>query len=81
MRAGRAVRERFESWQRLSRAIDSVFVSTPEAAGETSVTVDGFEQHDRAVHLVDDRQEHFVEVRLAAADKQNVNAPKITASC
>ena len=30
-RGGRAVRERFESWQRLSRAIDSVFVSLPEA--------------------------------------------------
>src|SRR5579862_467426 len=32
--AGRAVRERIESWRRLSAAIDSVFVSTPEAAGE-----------------------------------------------
>ena len=29
---GRAVRERFESWRRLSAAIDSVFVSAPEAA-------------------------------------------------
>ncbi len=32
--AGRAVRERFDSWRRLSGAIDSVFVSAPEAAGE-----------------------------------------------
>lgn len=32
--AGRAVRERFESWRRLSEAIDSVFVSAPEAAGD-----------------------------------------------
>lgn len=32
--AGRAMRERFESWRRLSGAIDSVFVSGPEAAGE-----------------------------------------------
>jgi DNA-binding PadR family transcriptional regulator len=32
--AGGAVRERFESWRRLSGAIDSVFVSAPEAAGE-----------------------------------------------
>lgn len=32
--AGRAVRERFESWRRLSGAIDSVFVSAPEAAGD-----------------------------------------------
>ena len=33
-RAGRAVRERVESWRRLSAAIDSVFVSSPEAAGD-----------------------------------------------
>jgi PadR family transcriptional regulator, regulatory protein PadR len=32
--AGRAVRERFESWRRLSGAIDSVFVSVPEVAGD-----------------------------------------------
>jgi PadR family transcriptional regulator, regulatory protein PadR len=31
---GRAVRERFDSWRRLSGAIDSVFVSGPEAAGD-----------------------------------------------
>jgi hypothetical protein len=29
-----------------------------------SVTVDGVEQHDRAIPLVDDRQEHYVEVKL-----------------
>lgn len=33
-RGGRALRERVESWKRLSRAIDSVFVSAPEGAGE-----------------------------------------------
>jgi PadR family transcriptional regulator PadR len=33
-RGGRAVQERFESWKRLSDAIDSVFVSAPEGAGE-----------------------------------------------
>jgi PadR family transcriptional regulator PadR len=32
--AGRAVRERVDSWRRLSGAIDSVFVSAPEAAGD-----------------------------------------------
>jgi len=30
--------------------------------GETSVTVDGVEQHDKAIPLVDDRQKHSVEV-------------------
>jgi PadR family transcriptional regulator, regulatory protein PadR len=34
VRGGRAVRERFESWRRLSQAIDSVFVSIPEGTRE-----------------------------------------------
>jgi cellobiose phosphorylase len=32
--------------------------------GEMRVTVDGVEQHDKAIPLVDDRQEHYVEVKL-----------------
>jgi cellobiose phosphorylase len=32
---------------------------------ETSVTVDGIERHDKAILLVDDRQEHSAEVRIA----------------
>ncbi|MCL4492762.1 MAG: hypothetical protein M1510_12855, partial [Nitrospirae bacterium] len=35
--------------------------------GEMSVTVDGVEQHDKAIPLVDDRQEHSVEVRMPVA--------------
>ena len=35
--------------------------------GEMSVTVDGVEQHDKAIPLVDDRQEHSVEVKIQAA--------------
>ena len=35
--------------------------------GEMSVTVDGIEQHVKAIPLVDDRQEHSVEVRIHAA--------------
>jgi cyclic beta-1,2-glucan synthetase len=34
--------------------------------GEASVTVDGVEQPDKAIPLVDDRQEHSVEVRIPA---------------
>jgi len=37
---------------------------TPANSGETSVTIDGVEQHDKAIPLVDDRQEHSVEVRI-----------------
>jgi cellobiose phosphorylase len=35
--------------------------------GETSVTVDGVEQHDPTIPLTDDRQEHSVEVRIRPA--------------
>jgi cellobiose phosphorylase len=35
--------------------------------GETSVIVDGVEQQDNAISLVDDRQEHSVEVKIQAA--------------
>ncbi len=35
--------------------------------GEMSVTVDGLEQHDKAIPLVDDHQEHSVEVKIQAA--------------
>ncbi len=41
---------------------------TPSNSGETSVTVDGVEQHDKAIPLIDDRQEHsVVEVRIPVA--------------
>ncbi len=35
--------------------------------GEMSVTVDGVERHDKVIPLVDDRQEHSVEVKIQAA--------------
>ncbi|MHB1141221.1 MAG: GH36-type glycosyl hydrolase domain-containing protein [Sulfuricaulis sp.] len=34
--------------------------------GETRVTVDGVERHDKAIPLVDDRQDHAVEVKILA---------------
>ena len=34
--------------------------------GETRVTVDGVERHDKAIPLVDDRQDHTVEVKILA---------------
>jgi cellobiose phosphorylase len=39
-----------------------------EGNGETSVTVDGVEQHDKAICLMDDHQEHSVEVHIQAAE-------------
>jgi cyclic beta-1,2-glucan synthetase len=35
---------------------------------ETSVNVDGVEQHDKAIPLVDDRREHLVEVHVQATE-------------
>jgi cyclic beta-1,2-glucan synthetase len=40
---------------------------TPAGDGGTSVTVDGVEQTDWAIPLVDDREEHSVEVRIPTA--------------
>jgi cellobiose phosphorylase len=42
-------------------------LQTRAGTGEMSVTVDGVEQHDQAIPLVDDRQEHSVEVRIHTA--------------
>jgi len=42
-------------------------LQTHAANGEMSVTGDGVERPDRAIPLVDDRQEHSVEVRIPAA--------------
>jgi len=38
-------------------------------SGETSVTIDGIEQHGKTIPLVDDRQEHSVEVRIPVAGR------------
>ena len=39
-------------------------LQTPAGNGEMRVTVDGVEQHDKTIPLVDDHQEHSVEVRI-----------------
>ena len=41
-------------------------VQTPAGAGEMRVTVDGLEQSDNRIPLVDDQQEHWAEVRIPA---------------
>jgi cellobiose phosphorylase len=41
-------------------------LQTHAGNGETSVIVDGVEQLDKAIPLVDDRQEHSAEVRIPA---------------
>jgi cellobiose phosphorylase len=41
-------------------------LQTRAGNGEMSVTVDGVERPDQVIPLVDDRQEHSVEVRIPA---------------
>jgi cellobiose phosphorylase len=41
---------------------------TPAADGQVGVTVDGIEQTDKSIPLVDDRREHSVEVRINATN-------------
>jgi len=38
---------------------------TPVGNGEMQVSVDGIDQHDKAIPLVDDHKEHWVEVRIS----------------
>jgi cellobiose phosphorylase len=42
-------------------------MQTRAGTGEMSVTVDGLERHDKVIPLVDDHQEHSVEVKIQAA--------------
>ena len=41
---------------------------TPAGSGEMRVRVDGIEQHDKTIPLVDDHKEHWVEVRIPVTD-------------
>ena len=43
-------------------------LQTPAGSGEMCLSVDGIEQHDNAITLVDDRKEHWVEVKIPVAD-------------
>jgi cellobiose phosphorylase len=46
-------------------------LDTSAGNGEMRVTVDGVEQSDRVIPLVDDRQEHSVEVRIPGARSEH----------
>ena len=45
----------------------------PAENGETRVTVDGVDQHDKTIPLVDDHQEHYVEVSIPVVRSQTQN--------
>jgi len=43
---------------------------TDDSGEETSVTLDGFVRPDRTIQLLDDHQEHLVEVKIPAASME-----------
>jgi cyclic beta-1,2-glucan synthetase len=43
-------------------------IQTHDSKREIRITVDGVERHDEAIPLVDDRQEHFAEVKIMRLD-------------
>ena len=54
------------------------FYSIAVSRGDTLLTVDGVEQSDQTISLVDDRQEHSVEVRIRTAQPKRLR-PAISA--
>jgi cyclic beta-1,2-glucan synthetase len=59
--------ESFKIHYRYHETVYHIAVFQSDDNSVTSVTVDGAEQHDAAIPLVDDHQEHFAEVRIQAA--------------
>jgi cellobiose phosphorylase len=45
-------------------------LQTPAGIGEMHVSVDSVEQHDNSIPLVDDHEEHWVEVRIPGKDQR-----------
>jgi len=48
-------------------------LQTPDNNGEMRVSVDGIEQHDKTIPLVDDHKEHWVEVRIPVKAVENAS--------
>ena len=60
--------EAFKVYYRYRETVYHIDVlQTHDGNGGTRVTVDGVERYDKTIPLVDDRQEHLVEVRIPAA--------------
>ena len=63
---------------RLRYRYGETFYSIAVSRGDTPLTVDGVEQPDQTISLVDDRQEHSVEVRIRTAQPERLR-PAISA--
>jgi len=49
----------------------------PATSGATTLTVDGVQGNDKAIPLVDDHQEHTVEVRIHTANSSLAPLPSL----
>jgi cellobiose phosphorylase len=49
-----------------------VVVQTPATSGGTTMTIDGVQRNDSGIPLIDDRQEHTVEVRIPMRAANNL---------
>jgi cellobiose phosphorylase len=72
----------FKMHYRYRETVYHIVVSQMRAAddakiGETSITVDGVERLDKTIPLIDDRQEHSVEVRVRAPQTVDELAPSL----
>ena len=63
----------FKVHYRYRETVYHITVLQTSGGSMAGVTVDGVEQHDNAIPLLDDRQEHSVEVRIPALDKAAEN--------
>jgi cellobiose phosphorylase len=72
----------FKMHYRYRETVYHIVVSQSQAADEakvgvTRVTVDSVEQHDKAIPLIDDRHEHWVEVRVNAPQTVDELTPSL----
>ncbi len=61
--------EAFKVHYRYRETVYHITVLQETGGSMAGVTVDDVEQHDNAIPLLDDRQEHSVEIRIPASDK------------
>jgi len=59
----------FKIHYRYRDTIYHIAISMADAGGRTSVTVDGVEQQENAIPLIDDGQEHSAELRIQIAGR------------
>ena len=67
--------ETFKVHYRYRETVYHITVLQPGDCSVASVTVDGVEQPDNAIPLLDDHREHSVEVRIPVLDKEKGKLP------